>query len=732
MKFFYDLPLRKKLVTIIGISSGLALLIIIFGMLIYETKTFRPRVLKQVSAIADLYSYTMAAPLLFQDSKAAQENLSTLKAIPEISMACLYTSKNGEFSKYIKEKDATGSCPEILKSRLKYEFEKSYLHYFQEINFDKNVIGLFYIQYHIPPLVPRLLQYILLLIVVSSALAMVSILITSGLQRFVNSPILKLADTAHLISQKNEFHHRVDYKSRDEVGTLTEAFNGMLDAIELSFSQNRATLEATADGILVVDHKGLIVEYNQKFLEMFRIPTSILDDRKDNTAIKFAVDELKNPEEFVRRINQIYSMPERESKDLLEFKDGRYIERYSHPQMIGKKIVGRVWSFRDITSQYESEVALRNSESRFRRVFDSNMIGIMFCNLNGWITEANDYYLNMIGYSREDLNNGLLNYKHLTPPEFEFLDTKAIEELKRTGVCEAYEKEYIRKDGSRVPILLGAAFLETSCSETVSFFLDMSERKRAEKEINLSLQQEMKARQDAEKALQVREDFMSIAAHELRTPLTPLKLQNDTLKRFFERRNDPELAGLKRTFHVTEQQIDRLIHLVDDLLDVTRIRTGRLSLNLESVNLSELVQDILGRYQETLSKNKIHVKLRLTPDIYGHWDKVRLEQVVMNLLTNAIKYGNGSEIHISTEAERFFAKLQVQDFGVGIDDEDKERIFNRFERASSIQHHGGFGLGLYISKQIIQAHQGRISVESSKGHGSKFIVELPLVPGKTS
>lgn len=725
MKFFYDLPLRKKLIAIIAISSVFSLLIIATGMFVYETKTFQPRILKQVRPIANLYGLTMTAPLLFQDPKAANENISTLQALPEISMACIYNSKQTEFANYIRYKKSINLCPSLKNQLPSHVFDNTHLHYFHRISYDKDLVGTLYIQYHLPSFPMRFFQYALPFIVVLLAIMVVSILILSGLQRFVNSPILLLAQTAQLISSKNEYDHRVDYQSRDEVGKLTRAFNGMLDTIELSFSQNRATLEATADGILVVNHEGGIVEYNQKFLDIFKFPESVLKTRQDKMALDFAMTGLKNPEQFLQRVKELYTHPDQESKDLLEFNDGRFVERLSQPQKIGAKIVGRVWSFRDITAQYESEKALRKSEAKFRRVFDSNLLGIMFCDREGLITEANDYFLSIIGYSREDLKKGILNYKALTPEEFQKRDEEAVKELDHSGICEAYEKEYLRKDGTRVPVLLGGAYLEKSRSQLVSFFLDISERKRAEHDINKSLQQEMQARRDTEKALQAREDFMSIAAHELRTPLTPLKLQNDALKVFLEKHASyPETDTLLKFLNITEQQIDRLIHLVDDLLDVTRIRTGRLKLYFEKVDLPGLVQDIVNRYQDSLIKNNIELKLSLQ-SVQGFWDRLRIEQVVINLLTNAIKYGNGSQIQISVIDRNPFAEIIVQDYGLGIDEADKERIFNRFERATSIQHYGGFGLGLYITKQIVEAHKGHITVESTKGQGAKFIVKLP-------
>ncbi len=227
-------------------------------------------------------------------------------------------------------------------------------------------------------------------------------------------------------------------------------------------------------------------------------------------------------------------------------------------------------------------------------------------------------------------------------------------------------------------------------------------------------------------AIQSRDTFLSIASHELKTPLTSLKLQTQMRKRAVERgdfrRFDPE--KLPNLLADDEKQINRLTRLVDDMLDIARIQTGKLSLEFEKFDLRSLVQESIERFSALLQSSGSTVELEGSP-AYGYWDRYRIEQIVTNLLTNAIKYGAGSKIEIQIRVKENFALLSVRDYGIGIAKEDHGRIFGQFERAVSHSGISGFGLGLYIVKQLAEAHQGEISLESELGQGSTFTLKLP-------
>ncbi|WP_084609962.1 GAF domain-containing protein [Archangium violaceum] len=231
---------------------------------------------------------------------------------------------------------------------------------------------------------------------------------------------------------------------------------------------------------------------------------------------------------------------------------------------------------------------------------------------------------------------------------------------------------------------------------------------------------------EARDAIRLREEFLSIASHELRTPITAIQLHVQELLRQLSR--NPEGLGperLRRGLEVADRQVKRQLHLVNDLLDVSRLGAGRLVLRPESLDLSVLVREVAERFEPELARTGSRLTLEAPAPVPGNWDRLRLEQVVTNLLANAVKYGQGNPIGLSVEARDGLARLAVSDTGIGIAPEHLERVFGRFERAVSERHYGGFGLGLWISRRIIETMGGHISVSSQLGVGSTFRVELP-------
>lgn len=236
-------------------------------------------------------------------------------------------------------------------------------------------------------------------------------------------------------------------------------------------------------------------------------------------------------------------------------------------------------------------------------------------------------------------------------------------------------------------------------------------------------------RTDLEDALKARDEFLSIASHELKTPLTSLKLQTQHFKRAVER-GDPETyssSNINGMVTQIEKQISRLNRLVDDMLDVTHIQIGNLVLRPETFQVSDLIADLQETLKDQFASSSYPeaVFINNCGNILVNWDKVRIEQVLFNLFNNAIYNGEGKPIILTTSfgEEKIF--ITLKDHGVGIAEENMDKIFFRFEKVRNSSEDNGLGLGLYISKQIIDAHKGNISVESKLGSGSLFKIELP-------
>lgn len=248
------------------------------------------------------------------------------------------------------------------------------------------------------------------------------------------------------------------------------------------------------------------------------------------------------------------------------------------------------------------------------------------------------------------------------------------------------------------------------------------------------LQQKLKKIEETEaylqKALRSRDEFLSICSHELKTPLTSLKMQIQITNRLKEKKGADvafSRENMEKFIGHADRSVERIIHLVNDMLDISRVATGRLSLKLEQVQLETLVTDVADRLKAVMEMAGCELSLETDNNIMGLWDKFRIEQVITNLLTNAAKYAPEKPVKLKTMKEGPYAVIKVIDQGQGISPEDQKRIFERFERAIDHSTISGLGLGLYISKEIVELHHGSISVESRTGEGSTFTVKLPVV-----
>ncbi len=256
---------------------------------------------------------------------------------------------------------------------------------------------------------------------------------------------------------------------------------------------------------------------------------------------------------------------------------------------------------------------------------------------------------------------------------------------------------------------------------------DITERKMSEK-TRVELIQTQIAKEEAQKGVVLRDDFISIASHELRTPLTALRIQFQMIPRVLK---DLDFSGKDKLFELIKKslhQLDQFSNLTDELLDVSRISSGHLVLKFEPVSLSSLVSAVLEQYSSEVLDAGCSVSTKLDHSIQSVWDPNRITQVIVNLLTNAIKYGAGKPIEFETKTESGHAKIIVKDQGIGIERHNLEKIFERFERVVPVTRFRGLGLGLYITKQIVIAHGGTIEAESEIGNGSTFTVTLPISP----
>ncbi|MEH2349476.1 MAG: PAS domain S-box protein [Nostoc sp.] len=393
-----------------------------------------------------------------------------------------------------------------------------------------------------------------------------------------------------------------------------------------------------------------------------------------------------------------------------------------------QSIEGVIIVSRDITEHKRAEKLLRESEARFRRLFESNLIGVAFWNVDGFVVDANDAFLQLAGYTRDELATlGRINWQELTPLEYQHLDDRALLEVQTTGVSKIYEKEFIHRDGKRVTIVLGIALLHDSQDNYLAFVLDITDRKLAEKECDRLLKCERTARQQAEIANTIKDEFLAVLSHELRTPLNSVLGWSKMLRtrKFDEQTTNRALETIERNAKLQTQ-------LIEDLLDVSRILQGKLNLNICPVSLVMVVEAALETVRLAAEANSIQIQTIFDPNLgQVMGDPNRLQQVLWNLLSNAVKFtpaGGRVEIRLMEVGNQI--QIQVSDTGKGISPDFLPYVFDYFRQAdgTTTRTFGGLGLGLAIVRKVVEMHGGKVQAESlGEGLGATFSVELPLL-----
>jgi PAS domain S-box-containing protein len=365
----------------------------------------------------------------------------------------------------------------------------------------------------------------------------------------------------------------------------------------------------------------------------------------------------------------------------------------------------------DISRQQQAEEALRASETRFRRLAESNVVGIVRYRMDGSLVEANQAFLDMLGYTREEFERDGLHSRMVTPPEWLDATARAMEQLRTTGRMENLVKEYIRKDGSRVSVQMGAVTLDEPPTEGLAVMVDVT-----------PIQEAQRALRDADRR---KDEFLAMLAHELRNPLAPITAAAD-----FLRVGRPDDDRVRQVTTIIGRQARHMTGLIDDLLDVSRVTRGLITLEHAPVLLAEVLAEAVEQVRPQVKARCHHLELHLPSDaarVSG--DRKRLVQAFANILGNAARYTpDGGRIDLTLRLAEDRVEVEVRDNGIGMTPELTLRAFELFAQAerSADRSQGGLGIGLALVKSLVELHDGTVSGHSDgPGRGSRFIVALP-------
>jgi PAS domain S-box-containing protein len=648
-----------------------------------------------------------------------------------------------------------------------------------------------------------------------------------------------------------------------ELGQVNQLLQTVLDSFPLA--------------VFWKDRKAILLGCNQLFATIYGVnsPSELIGKStfevccNQDEALNYIVDDQLVMESGIAKLNieEPITMPSGEQQ---------WLQTNKIPlRNADGNVIGVMGTFQDISDRKRAEIALQRSEDRFRLMFDSSVVGMLFADFQGHITDANDRFLEMLGYTREDFQTGAIDWMAMTPPEYLEKDYACMEDLIKYRQIDPWEKEYYRKDGSRIPIIIGAALLHGTNNETICVILDISDRKNAEavlrasdqrwqfalesvgdgiwdwnaqtnevffsqqwkallgyaddeienkfeswenlvhpddiaqayEDINKCLNREtlfyenehrlrckdgsykwilargkvfewdvnghalrmmgthtdLSARKQAEaqlkhineellRATKLKDEFLANMSHELRTPLNSILGISESLQEeILGSLNETQLKAIA----TVESSGEHLLSLINDVLDLSKISAGMIELDIESVSVTNLCSSSLVFIKQQAFNKRIQIHSHIPPlidNININIDERRIKQVLINLLTNAVKFtpnegritlllavGSGhawqGEATISQRLRDMNSPMivfQIVDTGIGIAPNDLQRLFQPFVQIDSAlnRQYEGTGLGLALVKQIVELHGGQVSAESEVGKGSCFTFALPYVPSQ--
>jgi len=493
-----------------------------------------------------------------------------------------------------------------------------------------------------------------------------------------------------------------------------------------SAAKYRGLLEAAPDAMVVVDGAGEIVLLNAQAERQFGYRRDELVGQQvkviipEGFAERLIADDLRSTADaLLQQIGMGIELFGRR-EDGTEFP----IEIMLSPLESAEGILITA-AIRDISARKAAEEALRVALGNFQDLVDADIVGVFFARQDGRVFYANDYFLDLLGYTREELEHGEVDWRAMTPPEWLQLTDKALDELREQGSSKPFEKEYMRRDGSRVPVFLADTRLAGPGANIAAFVLDISERKRGEDELlalNAELEGRVKTRTAAlEAANREMEAFSYSVSHDLRAPLRSIDAFSQILLREHAAGLDPEA---RRVLDIVVHNAQHMGQLIDDLLTLSRI--GRKNLDRTPVDMEPLVRSVVEELQAAQPGRTVEFDIGPLASAFG--DAGLLRQVWVNLFDNAVKFTGPvqlAKVEVRCEPGPRECRFTVRDNGVGFDPRYSDKLFQPFQRLHQTSEFEGTGIGLAIVARIVRRLGGEVWADGAPGEGATFGFSLP-------
>ncbi|MGA8657556.1 MAG: PAS domain S-box protein [Chthoniobacterales bacterium] len=530
---------------------------------------------------------------------------------------------------------------------------------------------------------------------------------------------------------------QIRQRAEQEIRRANEVLERRTRELDQALVIMRATLESTTDAILVIDEKGKVTDFNENYIDMWKIPREVLEGGMAGEVRELASRNFAEPQRFLARIEEITDSNQ-QSFDLLELKDGRIFERHSKVLTIEGQSAGRVWSFRDVTGRHLAEITSR----RLAAIVASSDDAIVGKDLNSIVTSWNLGAERIFGYSADEMIG--TSIMRLIPPDRQEEEIEILSRIRRGERFDHFETIRLAKDGRQLNVSITVSPIKDPAGHVIGaskVARDITERKQAEEALKKAmaeadaanrdrqqlLESEREACSQAERASRTKDEFLATLSHELRTPLNAVLGWANVL-----RLGKAQGEELEQGLDTIERNARIQAQIIEDLLDMSAIISGKVRLDVQRVDLPAVLKESIETLRATAEAKGIRLHTVVDPfagPIYG--DPNRLQQVFWNLLSNAIKFTpKGGKVQVLLERVNSQVEASVIDTGEGIAAEFLPYVFDRFQQAdaSTTRRHGGLGLGLAIVKQLVELHGGNVRVKSAGiGQGATFTVRLPLI-----